>query len=58
MPLSTFEAIQLPEWSWRSDEARQLLRERNAAGILHMAQQYAGASQHRIATATGILQGP
>jgi transcriptional regulator with XRE-family HTH domain len=57
MPGSTFEPIHLPEWAWRSDEARQILRDRSAAGILHMAQQYAGASQHRIATATGILQG-
>src|SRR6266545_882406 len=54
---STFEPIHLPEWAWRSDEARQILRDRNTAAILHMAQQYAGASQHRIATAIGILQG-
>jgi transcriptional regulator with XRE-family HTH domain len=54
---SAFQPIQLPEWAWRSEEARAVLRDRDAAGILHLAQQYAGASQHRIATATGILQG-
>jgi transcriptional regulator with XRE-family HTH domain len=57
MPGPAFEPIHLPEWAWRNGEARQVLSDRNAAGILHLAQQYAGASQHRIATATGILQG-
>jgi len=57
MPGSNFQPIHIPEWAWRSDETRQVLSARDVAGILHLAQQYAGASQHRIANATGILQG-
>jgi hypothetical protein len=47
----------LPDWAWKRPEVRQALRERDVATLLRAAQQYSGASQGRIATATGLLQG-
>jgi len=49
--------IALPAWAWQRDEVRAALRERNVGALLRAAQQYAGASQSRIAVATGLLQG-
>ncbi|MGB6162129.1 MAG: hypothetical protein WCF33_12295 [Pseudonocardiaceae bacterium] len=47
----------VPDWAWKRPEVRQDLRERNVATLLRAAQQYSGASQGRIAVATGLLQG-
>ena len=47
----------LPDWAWRRPEVRRALRERDVATLLRAAQQYSGASQGRIAAATGLLQG-
>lgn len=51
------EPISIPSWAWKRDETRHLLRERDIAGLLQFAQQYGGASQTRLAAATGIAQG-
>jgi hypothetical protein len=53
----SFKPIELPDWSWRSPAAQNALRARDAGSILRLAQQYGGASQHRIANAVGIPQG-
>lgn len=50
-------SLTLPDWAWQRSEVRQALRARDIAGLFRATQQYAGASQSRIATATGILQG-
>jgi len=50
-------SLTLPDWAWRYPEVRQALRKRDVAALFRAAQQYAGASQGRIATATGLLQG-
>jgi transcriptional regulator with XRE-family HTH domain len=55
--VGVFQPIQIPEWAWRTETARAVLHSRDAAGILRLAQQYGGASQHRVANAVGILQG-
>lgn len=55
--MSAFEPITIPDWAWRSQPAQTALRNRNAGGILRVAQQYGGASQHRIANLVGIQQG-
>jgi hypothetical protein len=55
--MTAFEPIRIPDWAWRSEGTRKALRDRNTADILRVAQQYGGASQHRIANAVGILQG-
>lgn len=50
-------SVALPDWAWKRPEVRQALRERDVATLLQVAQQYSGASQGRIAVATGLLQG-
>jgi helix-turn-helix protein len=55
--VAAFDPIHVPEWAWRQETTRQVLRNRDVAGILKVAQQYGGASQHRLAVAVGILQG-
>ena len=50
-------SLVLPDWAWKRAEVRQALRERDVATLLRAAQQYSGASQGRIAVATGLLQG-
>jgi transcriptional regulator with XRE-family HTH domain len=49
--------VTLPAWAWHRDEVRSALRERNIGALFRAAQRYAGASQSRIAVATGLLQG-
>lgn len=53
----TLVPITLPGWAWQRDEVRAALRERNVGALFRAAQQYAGASQSRIAVATGLRQG-
>jgi transcriptional regulator with XRE-family HTH domain len=49
--------VTLPAWAWQRDEVRAALRKRDVGALFRAAQQYAGASQGRIAIATGLLQG-
>lgn len=51
------DTVRIPEWAWLREEIREALRSRDAGAILRFAQQYGGASQSRIAAATGLLQG-
>ncbi|MFE0629544.1 XRE family transcriptional regulator [Streptomyces sp. NPDC058864] len=51
------DAVEIPAWAWEREEIREALRARDAGAILRFAQQYGGASQSRIAAATGLLQG-
>ncbi|HZF90692.1 helix-turn-helix domain-containing protein [Streptomyces sp.] len=48
--------IELPDWAWERAEIRQALRARDIGAVFRHVQQYAGASQARIATATGMTQ--
>jgi hypothetical protein len=50
-------SLALPDWAWRRQEVRQALADRDVSALFRAAQQYSGASQGRIATATGLLQG-
>jgi transcriptional regulator with XRE-family HTH domain len=51
------EPLTLPGWAWQRDEVRDALRRRDVGALFRAAQQYAGASQSRLAVATGLLQG-
>lgn len=53
----TVPSLALPDWAWKQPKVRRALVDRDVAALFRAAQQYAGASQGRIATATGILQG-
>jgi hypothetical protein len=55
--MSAFEPVTIPDWAWRSAPAQTALRKRDASGILRVAQQYGGASQHRLSNLVGIQQG-
>jgi transcriptional regulator with XRE-family HTH domain len=55
LPLS-IQPIQIPDWAWKRHETLAILRERNMAGLLTFARTYGGASQARIAAATGVSQ--
>lgn len=49
--------VQVPRWAWQRAEAREALRGRDVAALLRFAQAHTGASQGRLAAATGISQG-
>ncbi|OLZ62875.1 transcriptional regulator [Streptomyces sp. IMTB 2501] len=53
---TALEPIELPDWAWERAEVRQALRERDIGAVFRYVQQYAGASQARIATAAGMTQ--
>jgi transcriptional regulator with XRE-family HTH domain len=53
---TALEPIQLPDWAWERAEVRQALRARDMGAVFRYVQQYAGASQARIATAAGMTQ--
>lgn len=53
---TTLEPIELPDWAWERAEVRQALRARDIGAVFRHVQQYAGASQARIATAAGMTQ--
>lgn len=53
---TALDPIELPGWAWESAHVRQALRARNIGAVFRHVQQYAGASQARIATATGMTQ--
>src|SRR3954449_12683954 len=48
--------VRLPEAIWHSAEAETALRERRIGHLFLLAKKYAGASQARIAAATGLNQ--
>ncbi|WP_433352823.1 XRE family transcriptional regulator [Microtetraspora malaysiensis] len=54
---NAFEPIQIPARVWDRDESREILKNRDIAGLFNLAVKYAGASQTRISAATGISQG-
>lgn len=53
---SAFDPIDIPDAIWDRDESREILKKRDVAGLFRLAVKYAGASQNRIATATGLSQ--
>ncbi|WP_327319271.1 helix-turn-helix domain-containing protein [Streptomyces sp. NBC_01235] len=53
---TALEPIELPAWAWEKAEVRQALRARDIGAVFRHVQQYAGASQARIATAAGMTQ--
>ncbi|MDI6411066.1 MULTISPECIES: helix-turn-helix domain-containing protein [Streptomyces] len=53
---SALVPIELPDWAWQRAEVRQALRVRDIGAVFRCVQQYSGASQSRIATATGMTQ--
>jgi hypothetical protein len=48
--------ISIPDWAWRRDETRETLRRRDVPALFRFAQTH-GATQSKIAVATGLLQG-
>jgi hypothetical protein len=50
-------SLALPDWAWTRAEVRHVLGERDVSALFRAVQQYSGASQGRIAVATGLLQG-
>jgi transcriptional regulator with XRE-family HTH domain len=53
----TYHPIALPDSAWQRADVRRSLRSRDVAALFRFVQQYTGASQARIAGATGLLQG-
>ncbi|WP_330301584.1 MULTISPECIES: helix-turn-helix domain-containing protein [unclassified Streptomyces] len=53
---TTLGPIELPDWAWERAEVRQALRARDMGAVFRCVQQYAGASQSRIAAAAGMTQ--
>jgi transcriptional regulator with XRE-family HTH domain len=53
---SALAPIELPDWAWERADVRQALRARDLGAVFRHVQQYGGASQARIATATGMTQ--
>jgi transcriptional regulator with XRE-family HTH domain len=50
-------AVAMPDWAWQRAEVREALRARDMGAVLRHVQQYAGASQARIAAAVDMTQG-
>ncbi|MEU2433260.1 helix-turn-helix transcriptional regulator [Streptomyces sp. NPDC007861] len=55
--VTTLAAVELPVWAWERADVRQALRSRDIGAVFRYAQQYAGASQAKIAAAIGMTQG-
>ncbi|MEU0742230.1 helix-turn-helix transcriptional regulator [Streptomyces sp. NPDC006134] len=53
---TALEPIDLPDSAWERAEMRRALRVRDMGAVFRYVQQYAGASQARIATAAGMTQ--
>lgn len=53
---SAFEPIRIPDHVWRDAKTLALLESRDVGGLFLLAKQWAGASQNRLAAATGIPQ--
>jgi transcriptional regulator with XRE-family HTH domain len=56
MRTDAMEPLALPEQVWDKPETMAALRERRIGYLFQLAQQYAGASQTRIANVTGMAQ--
>ena len=54
---SAFEPIKIPAEVWDREDSREILKNRDVAGLFKLAAKYAGASQVDIGTATGMSQG-
>jgi len=54
---SLFGPVEMPASAWRQDDLREALKARNVPAVLRLIQRYGGASQARLATATGMGQG-
>src|SRR4051795_1420085 len=52
----TFQHVRLPDAVWCAPETRTALRDRRVGYLFRVAKKYAGASQARIAAATGLNQ--
>lgn len=57
MMLSVPDALHVPTQVWERGATRSMLRARNMAAVLRLVQQHTGASQTRLAVATGLSQG-
>jgi transcriptional regulator with XRE-family HTH domain len=57
MESQTLMPFELPSTLWSRDEMRRALAARDIAAVFALAQQYAGITQGRIGTATGLSQG-
>jgi hypothetical protein len=57
MQHAVFQPVRLPDPVWSSADTQELLRERRVGQLFLLAKKYAGASQARIAAATGLNQG-
>lgn len=53
---TALQPIELPDWAWERAEVRQALRARDVGAVFRHVQQYAGASQARIAAAAGMTR--
>src|SRR3954470_17256675 len=51
------QPVRLPDAVWTSEQTRELLRTRRVGELFLLAKKHAGASQARIAAATGLNQG-
>ncbi|NBE95092.1 helix-turn-helix domain-containing protein [Nonomuraea sp. KC401] len=56
MRQSGFDPVEIPASVWDRDESREILKKRDIGGLFGLAVKYAGASQVRIGSATGIGQ--
>jgi len=54
---SAFDPPAIPADFWARPDVRDALRQRNIGGLLRLLRKWAGLSQTRIATATGVAQG-
>ncbi len=54
---SAFEPIKIPTEVWDREDSREILKNRDVAGLFKLAAKYAGASQVDIGAATGLSQG-
>lgn len=49
--------LSMPAWAWKREDVREALRRRHVGTLFRLVQRYTGASQSRLAVATGLLQG-
>jgi transcriptional regulator with XRE-family HTH domain len=56
MAQSALDPVRIPPKVWRSETTRDILQDRDAAGLFLLARKY-GVSQTRLAAATGMSQG-
>ncbi|GAA4182275.1 hypothetical protein GCM10022252_07940 [Streptosporangium oxazolinicum] len=54
---SAFAPIKIPAEVWGREDSREILKNRDVAGLFKLAAKYAGASQVDIGAATGMSQG-